>query len=268
VGGPQYRVGSHRQFVGLARVLAAAGCATVRFDYRGMGDSAGQPRDFQSIDDDIACVLDNAQQQLPAVRRWVLWGLCDGASAALMYCARRRDARVAGLCLANPWVRSDVTIARTHVKHYYLARLRQPSFWAKVLSGQVAGQALADLARNVGRALRRRGDRSMPGAAPAFQETMAAGWKRFDGQMLLLLSERDYTAKEFSESLSSAPAWADALRHPHLQLERVVHADHTFATPDARLHSEALTLHWLRDRMGARLRPPEPLLALDGGSSS
>ena len=36
VGGPQYRVGSHRQFVSLARALARQGMTTVRFDYRGM----------------------------------------------------------------------------------------------------------------------------------------------------------------------------------------------------------------------------------------
>ena len=40
VGGPQYRVGSHRQFVLLARNLSIAGIPVMRFDYRGMGDSS------------------------------------------------------------------------------------------------------------------------------------------------------------------------------------------------------------------------------------
>ena len=39
VGGPQYRVGSHRQFLLLARRLATDGIAAMRFDFRGMGDS-------------------------------------------------------------------------------------------------------------------------------------------------------------------------------------------------------------------------------------
>jgi alpha/beta superfamily hydrolase len=39
VGGPQYRVGGHRQNVQLARRLSEAGYVTLRFDYRGTGDS-------------------------------------------------------------------------------------------------------------------------------------------------------------------------------------------------------------------------------------
>ena len=37
VGGPQYRLGCHRQFLLLARALAKAGYPVMRFDYRGMG---------------------------------------------------------------------------------------------------------------------------------------------------------------------------------------------------------------------------------------
>ena len=49
VGGPQYRVGSHRQFVLMARSLAQSGYAVLRFDYRGMGDSDGEMRTFESV---------------------------------------------------------------------------------------------------------------------------------------------------------------------------------------------------------------------------
>jgi uncharacterized protein len=37
VGGPQYRVGSHRQFVLMSRAFAAEGYPVLRFDYRGNG---------------------------------------------------------------------------------------------------------------------------------------------------------------------------------------------------------------------------------------
>jgi len=46
VGGPQYRVGSHRQFVRMARDFAAAGYPVLRFDHRGIGDSDGAARSF------------------------------------------------------------------------------------------------------------------------------------------------------------------------------------------------------------------------------
>ena len=107
VGGPQYRVGSHRQFVLLSRRLAAAGYAVLRFDYRGMGDSSGQRRPFDSVSDDIAAAINALQTQQPSVHHITLWGLCDGASAALLYCQQTADPRVHSLCLLNPWVRSE-----------------------------------------------------------------------------------------------------------------------------------------------------------------
>ena len=35
-------------------------------------------------------------------------------------------------CLLNPWVRSDATIAKTYLKHYYGQRLLEKEFWAKL----------------------------------------------------------------------------------------------------------------------------------------
>ena len=122
VGGPQYRAGSHRQFVLLARHLAAQGFPVLRFDVRGMGDSEGAQRPFDALTPDIAAAIAALQSQQPQVRRVVLWGLCDGASAALLYLHERPDPRVQGLVLLNPWVRSEASLARTHVKHYYRQR--------------------------------------------------------------------------------------------------------------------------------------------------
>ena len=102
VGGPQYRVGSHRQFVLLARHLAEAGVSCMRFDYRGMGDAGGGQRDFENVGADIRAAIDVFTTRTPAVRRVVLWGLCDGASAACFYAPT--DERGAGLVLLNPWV--------------------------------------------------------------------------------------------------------------------------------------------------------------------
>ena len=120
VGGPQYRAGSHRQFTLLARDLAAYGVPVLRFDCRGMGDSEGEPRIFEDIEEDLQCAIDKFMEEIPGLDEVVIWGLCDAASAALFYA--HRDPRVTGLVLLNPWVRSEQGEAKAYLKHYYLAR--------------------------------------------------------------------------------------------------------------------------------------------------
>ena len=137
VGGPQYRVGSHRQFLLLSRRLATEGYPAMRFDYRGMGDSSGTIRDFDDVSEDIGSAVDAFQLACPMVKRVVLWGLCDAASAALLYVQMSRDRRIAGLVLLNPWVRSVASLAQTHIKNYYGQRLLQKVFWIKLLSGKM-----------------------------------------------------------------------------------------------------------------------------------
>ena len=68
VGGPQYRAGSHRQFVLLCRRVAAAGFPALRFDYRGMGDSSGAPVGFENADADVAAAIDTLMARCPSLK--------------------------------------------------------------------------------------------------------------------------------------------------------------------------------------------------------
>lgn len=243
VGGPQYRAGSHRQFVLLSRSVAAAGYAVLRFDCRGMGDSTGQQQTFTNATADIAAAINAFQKQLPAVTSVVLWGLCDGASSALLYRLKTNDSRVSGLCLLNPWVRSTASLARTQVKHYYARRLMEREFWGKLISGKVALNALAGLMENI-RLMRATPVPSTTSHLP-FQQGMALAWGQFDGQILLLLSGEDYTAKEFLEYVSVDTAWSKALAHPHLTRHDIPGADHTFSDKAHSARVEELTIDWL-----------------------
>ena len=245
VGGPQYRVGSHRQFVLLSRALAGAGYPVLRFDYRGMGDSTGAQRDFEAVSADIAAAIDALQQRVPAVKQVALWGLCDGASAALLYCDETHDPRVSGLCLLNPWVRSEASLARTQVKHYYRQRLMQKEFWLKLMRGRVAAGAVNGLIQKIRLASDAPDKRAAQTGQAVFQHRMAAAWHRFNGHLLLLLSGDDYTAKEFVEYAGADPAWKNYQIHAGLRRHEIDGADHTCSTPRAREMVETYTLAWL-----------------------
>jgi exosortase A-associated hydrolase 1/exosortase A-associated hydrolase 2 len=244
VGGPQYRVGSHRQFVLLARRLASAGHMCLRFDYRGMGDSEGAPRSFEDAGDDLRAALDFLCAR-PGVRAAIVWGLCDAASAALMFVAN--DPRVGGLVLVNPWVRGEATLARTYLKHYYVQRLFDGDVWARLLLGRLPWRAsLSELSSSFKQALQRR----QAGETRTFQRRMADAWRRFRGPILLALSGRDLTAREFLENAATDPHWHGLLARQNVQRVDLSDADHTFSTARWRAWLEDRTLDWLASVAG------------------
>jgi uncharacterized protein len=240
VGGAQYRAGSHRQFVQLARFLAKAGFLVLRFDLPGMGDSPGELPSFEDTSSHIAAAIDGFQRQHPDVERVVLWGLCDGASASLLYVDATHDPRIAGLALLNPWVRNEVSLARARVKHYYWQRMREPEFWKKLLRGGVGWGALRKFGHNVQRA------RVQGSAKAGFQDRMARGWMAFGKPILLLLSERDLTAQEFVEHAGVSTVWAGWDRRKDVRSHVLLHADHTCSAPMAANQCEELMLRCLR----------------------
>ncbi len=230
IGGPQYRVGSHRQFVAMARRFAAAGYPVLRFDYRGMGDSDGAPRTFEDIDTDIRCAVDAMIGAVRGVGAVVLLGLCDAASANLMYCAS--DARVGGLILLNPWARTERGEAQSYLRHYYLQRLLQRSFWRKLLEGKFElGRSLADLFRKLLAARGRTGgeEGSAGATRPDFLTRMIHGFGAFDRPVLFLISGRDLTAQEFMMLASASKLWRKAMRRSYVAVRKLPVADHTFS---------------------------------------
>ncbi|MDY0747268.1 hydrolase 1, exosortase A system-associated [Paucibacter sp. R3-3] len=235
VGGPQYRAGSHRQFTLLARHLATNGFAALRFDYRSMGDSPGESRDFLGIRADIAAAIAALVSARPTVKRVALWGLCDAASAALLYLDTTRDSRVSGLVLLNPWVRSAATLAQVHVKHYYWKRLREPEFWRKLLRGGVGLKALRTLSSNL-----RLARSATATDSRSFQSRMADGLEGFAGEVLLILSGDDLTAKEFLGHATPSVHWQKLLTRPNLRRFDLDHADHTLS----RAQDQLLAFDW------------------------
>jgi exosortase A-associated hydrolase 1 len=247
VGGPQYRVGSHRQFLLLARHLADLGVPTLRFDYRGMGDSDGEKRTFESVKIDIRCAIDLFFASVPGLKDVVIWGLCDAASAALFYA--HQDARVTGLVLLNPWVRTEQGAARAHFRHYYLRRLFQASLWGKIGRGEFnVREAATALGRLAADALGRGrasdvGGKTREELLPA---RMAEGLVRFRGRVLLILSGNDLTAQEFKDVTARSSDWRKLLEDARVTRCDLRDANHTFARREWRDQVADWTAAWMR----------------------
>jgi uncharacterized protein len=227
-GGPQYRVGGHRQFTLLARMFAARGIPVMRFDRRGMGDSEGEPRAFDVIDDDIEAAMKEFFMQMPEMKEIVILGLCDAAAAAAFYA--HTDKRVRGLVLLNPWVRTPESAARATLRHYYLARLGEIAFWKKVATGNLDLAASAAALRHNMRLAA--GDRTA-----SLPQRVVASLRCFDGQVLVVLGAADATALEFAELVE---------KHD-LKCRRadIPNANHTFSSREWRDDVAQISANWI-----------------------
>lgn len=248
VGGPQYRVGAHRQFLLLARALAAAGIPCLRFDLRGMGDSNGDAVDYLHARADIHAAIEAFKTRCPGLRGVVPWGLCDGAAAILLHAATRPE--IAGLVLLNPWVRQQHTHAQSLVRHYYWNRLRSKDFWRKLLRGGVdIGRAarglLAALRQSRGPA-RTTVDEEPAPTSSNYIARMAAHWRRCKAPSLVLLSGDDLVAAEFRRLCTDDPQWEALLQRPWVHCVELPEADHTCSSARFRAAVEAETLAFVQ----------------------
>lgn len=251
-GGPQYRIGGHRQLVLWARKFSAQGFPTFRFDFRGMGDSYGDYVEFEHAENDIRAALDRFFEDTPSLKQVVLWGECNACSASLFYA--HKDPRVVGIAMLNPWVRTEQGQAKAVVKHYYLNRLTERSFWAKVfglkfdfvgsvrsaiqmiskaqgLSKTVSSGAPTEIAGNVDH-------RPLP-------DRMLDGLALFKGRAMLIMSGRDMVSKEFDGLLTTDPRWNKQLTACSLVRHDLECADHTFSTGEWRNQVAQWGSEWL-----------------------
>lgn len=250
VGGPQYRVGSHRQFLLLARYLASHNIPVMRFDYRGMGDSEGNSRSFEDTGDDIRVAIDTFMKSSPGLESVILWGLCDAASAAVLYA--HSDPRVKGMILLNPWVQTEAGQAEAYLRHYYIRRLFDKTFWQKMLYGKFElRNSLNSLLGFVSQARRRqaeaistgKGDGEVSRDAP-LTERMFIGLKQFQGTVGIIISGDDLTAAEFRYMVKGSRAWRKLMRTKGVEYHILSKANHTFSRQVWRDEVAETSLRW------------------------
>jgi len=251
-GGPQYRVGAHRQFVSLARRLAARGYPVLRFDLRGMGDSGGTHLGYQHSESDIRAAIDALTAEQPEVGEVVLFGECESASGILFYAYQ--DHRVKGIALVNPWVRTEEGQAQVILKHYYVTRLLSRAFWRKLASGSFNPRAsVVSFVQVLRTYLQGRKFAASASTASGYEDMSnltlphktAEGLRRFRGQTMILMSGRDYIAREFDEVVASSQAWRDLLDDARVRRRVLPDADHTFSREVWKIQVFGWIAEWL-----------------------
>ncbi len=253
-GGPQYRAGVGRNMVYMARDLSAKGVAVLRFDHRGLGDSSGEFGGFEQTKADIQAAVDALRKELPALKHVVLWGGCDAASGCMLHGVHVNG--VTSMVLGNPWISTQETQAVVRQQHY-LSRLRQWSFWRKLLRFEY--EVLPYL-RSGAETIRAR---VMPRQTPAtsagkpdagaghWMERMRTGLDTFSGPVLFLISGQSVVSKEFDALLARDKDWSAACNKPQNRRIDLPEADQTFSSADARDRVNSALLEWAQQLSNA-----------------
>jgi len=250
-GGPQFRVGGHRQLTLWSRRLCREGYPVFRFDYRGMGDAHGSFRGFEDVAADIRAAIDHFFAVSPSLQELVLWGECDASAAILFYA--HQDSRVKGLVLLNPWVRTEGGEAKAILRFYYLQRLLEPSFWRKVLS--LRFNPFASLKSAVGLVQKARSSAQGVVTGPdggdglggvSLPKRLFNGFSRFSGPVMLVLSGRDLIAREFEQLIQSDAAWGQLVSSQRVTRHDLAEGDHTFSSAEQRNRVVSWGVDWLK----------------------
>jgi len=253
-GGPQYRIGCCRQQVQLARRVADSGTPVMRFDYRSMGDASGDDPHLERSAD-ISAAIDEFARHVPGLTDVVLYGGCDGASAIAI--SGWRQPLVSGWILNNPFTANEEAKARVLVKHYYRQRLLSPDFWKKVFTLKFN---FRDALHTLLGILRGRRKKTVPAENPhkdpfdpaiPFTQRMLEGWKRFNGDVLILIGGRSLVAKEFDECVASSAEWQKVVGRDNVERSVLADADHTFSEPKSKEALFDVLVDWFA-RRGSR----------------
>ncbi|HEV2129588.1 MAG TPA: hypothetical protein VGR27_00710 [Longimicrobiaceae bacterium] len=234
-GGLVHRVGPNRLHVALARTIAEGGCATLRFDPSGIGDSradTGAGRLGERRIAETRTAMDWLGRET-GTDRFLLIGNCSGAGVG--YLTAHADPRVVGLGLINPQ-------APVLMRHFLRTALSHPNTWRRLVGGR------ARVRDQLGQLFARREDDAAPEGAhrdiPGGLRTLA----QRGVDLLLAYSEwdpgYDYYRHVLRRALD-APGVKEKIR-----IEIIPGADHQLslrATQERLVH---IIDHWLAEVYG------------------
>ncbi|MFH1731424.1 MAG: alpha/beta fold hydrolase [Planctomycetota bacterium] len=239
-----YRCGPHRIFVNAARRFAEEGIASLRFDFRGRGDSDGAAA-ATDLDAMIADLLAAARfvRAETGIERIFPLGLCSGGNVVLgAAAAASLDRSFAGLVLwstplfAPQKPKSDRARRRAFFVADYAKKLFRREAWAKLFRGKIDFRGVA---RTI------KGRQKSPGRNPKDSSrdvmTELAGYR---GPALFIYGSRD-------DEAIGAPETYAAFCSEHgipAAFHTVDGANHSYYSVAWERKVIETTLAWLRER--------------------
>lgn len=232
-GGNEIRIGAHRGMAELAATVAEAGHPVLRYDRRGIGDSAGENNGFESTAEDIAQAAVAFRREAPHLTRIVAFGNCDAASALILFHA---DTGIDALILTNPWTIEaiDDLPPAAAIRSRYVEKLKNPRELLRLLTGGV------NIPKLVSGLLKVSTKQSQPAGLPA---RLAAALGASATPVTILLAKSDNTALAFADHWKGEPFTAARAR---CLLETCNTDSHSFARPADKA--------WLTQRVLAALK--------------
>jgi uncharacterized protein len=273
--GVKNRVAPHRLYNKMAAAYVELGFPVLRFDFHGLGDSEGDVPEplladlYRSIQlgryvDDTRCAM-TWMRQTYGIERFILGGLCGGAITGVL--AGSDDPAVIGILgLGLPVMLDGSNVDKvaemttgqlTSVRSRYIAKLRNPSAWLRLLSGKsdfrLLARALKTSASRGAPSRERHGTRSTellptagnanPSFAPAFLKILGEG-----RPILLLFSGADRLLAEFREKFLQAHTEHVRRVDKALDLVVVENANHVFTFGEWQQEMLLRTRKWLLSR--------------------
>ena len=246
-GGPQVRIGAHRMYVQLSRFLCEHSWASFRFDYEGMGDSAGDFIGFQYAGPSITAAVNFLKNRFKGKASFILWSLCDGATAAALYAATHQD-HIIGQILCNPLTVTDQGLARSTIRHYYAKRFFNKDFLGKLFGRKLD---LTDSIKSLWQVIKdtQIQKNKTPGYANEYKlpDMVIDSLHIFSKPIRIVLSKDDIVASNFQDELKRNKSLKNDYKSNKIINYIISGADHTFVEPMAKKEMFAITLKALNE---------------------
>ena len=224
-GGNEIRSGAHAGQAAMAAHFAELGYPVFRYDRRGIGDSEGDNKGFESSADDIAAAVSTFRHEVPTMQRLVAFGNCDAATALALF---HGGIAIDTLILANPWVIENVSTVEAPtppssaaVRARYWNRLKSPRSVIDLFTGKINLRKLAS-----GLVMAAQTDKPT-----GLAERLALVLSDSALPTTILIAERDTTAMAFMAAWRSG-SFANARGRGSVTMQSFSTASHSFA--DAR----------------------------------